>query len=129
MLAFFDPVSGISGDMALGALLDAGLPLPALEAELAKLDVPGYRLEREAITQHGLHGTRLRVVLDATPQPERHLREIAAILEASRLAPAVHTRALAVFRRLAEAEAAVHGTTPDTVHFHEVGALDSIVDV
>jgi uncharacterized protein (TIGR00299 family) protein len=129
MQAFFDPVSGISGDMALGALLDAGLPLAALEAELARLNVPGYRLEAGRAEQHGLTGTRLRVVLDDTIQPERHLSDIAAILDAGTLAPAVRERALAVFRRLAEAEAHVHGTTPDQVHFHEVGALDSIVDI
>jgi uncharacterized protein (TIGR00299 family) protein len=129
MLAFFDPVSGVSGDMALGALLDAGLPLAALEAELARLNVPGYRLDAGRAEQHGLTGTRVRVLLDGAPQPERHLSDIAAILDAGTLAPAVRERALAVFRRLAVAEAHVHGTTPDQVHFHEVGALDSIVDV
>jgi uncharacterized protein (TIGR00299 family) protein len=129
MQAFFDPVSGISGDMALGALLDAGLPLAALEAELARLGVPGYRLEAGRAEQHGLTGTRVRVLLDDAPHPERHLRDIAAILDAGMLAPAVRERALAVFRRLAVGEARVHGTTPDQVHFHEVGALDSIVDV
>ncbi len=129
MQAFFDPVSGISGDMALGALLDAGLPLAALEAELARLGVPGYRLEAGRAEQHGLTGTRLRVLLDDTAQPERHLSDIAAILDAGTLAPPVRERALAVFRRLAVAEAHVHGTTPDQVHFHEVGALDSIVDI
>ncbi|HEX6608117.1 MAG TPA: nickel pincer cofactor biosynthesis protein LarC [Chloroflexia bacterium] len=129
MLAFFDPVSGVSGDMALGALLDAGLPLAALEAELARLHVPGFRLDASRAEQHGLTGTRVRVLLDDTPQPERHLRDIAAILDGSTLAPAVRERALAVFQRLAVAEARVHGTTPDQVHFHEVGALDSIVDI
>ncbi len=129
MLAFFDPVSGISGDMALGALLDAGLPLPALEAALAGLALSGYRLEAERATQHGLAGTRLHVHLDPAPQPPRHLAEIRAVLEGSRLPPAVRARALAVFTRLAAAEAAVHGTTPEAVHFHEVGAVDSLVDV
>src|SRR5579859_487737 len=129
MLAFWDPVSGISGDMALGALLDAGLALPALEAELAKLGLPGYRLEVRRVTQHGLTGAQLTVVLAETAPPERHLADIAAILARSTLAPAVQARALAVFRRLAAAEAAVHGTTLEAVHFHEVGALDAIVDV
>ncbi len=129
MPAFFDPISGISGDMMLGALLDAGLPLAALEAELAGLAVPGYRLEMRRAEQHGITGTRLAVILDDAPQPHRHLRDIAAILEAGRLAPAVRVQALAVFRRLAEAEGAIHGTTPDDVHFHEVGAVDAIVDV
>ena len=89
MRAFFDPVSGISGDMALGALLDAGLPWPAREAELARLGVLGYRLEAGRAEQHGLTGTRIQVLLDDAAQPERHLRDIAAILDGSSLAPAV----------------------------------------
>ena len=129
MRVFFDPVSGVSGDMALGALLDAGLPLDALEADLAGLAVGGYRLERQRVAQHGISGTRLIVHLEGGTQPLRHLSDIAAILAASRLAPAVQTRALAVFQRLAVAEAAVHGTTVEAVHFHEVGAVDALVDV
>jgi pyridinium-3,5-bisthiocarboxylic acid mononucleotide nickel chelatase len=129
MRAFFDPVSGVSGDMALGALLDAGLPLADLEAELAKLGLSGYRLELSRAEQHGVTGARLHVALDTAPQPHRRLSDIAAILDSSALAAPVRARTLAVFRRLADAEAAVHGTTPEDVHFHEVGALDSIVDV
>jgi len=129
MLAFFDPVSGISGDMALGALLDVGLPLAALAADLAGLAVGGYRLERRQAAQQGLTGTRLIVHLEEEDQPHRHLRDIAAILAASRLAPAVRARALAVFTRLAVAEAAVHGSTAEAVHFHEVGAVDALVDI
>ncbi|MGI8587255.1 MAG: nickel pincer cofactor biosynthesis protein LarC [Chloroflexia bacterium] len=129
MRAFFDPVSGISGDMALGALLDVGLSLPALQAELAKMGLTGWRLELGRAEQHGITGAQLRVLLDGAPQPHRRLGDIADILARSDLAAGVRERALAVFRRLADAEAAVHGTSPDEVHFHEVGALDSILDV
>ncbi len=128
-LAFFDPLSGISGDMALGALIDAGLPLAVLEAELAKLPVMGYRLEVQQTEQYGLRGTHLDVHLVETEQPHRHLADIRAILNDSDLVPAVRERALAVFTTLAEAEAHVHGTTVEAVHFHEVGAVDAIVDV
>ncbi len=128
-LAFFDPLSGISGDMALGALLDAGLPLDVLEGELAKLPVTGYRLEVQQTEQYGLRGTHLDVHLAEAAQPHRHLADIQAILLDSDLAPAVRDRALAVFTTLAEAEAHVHGTTVEAVHFHEVGAVDAIVDV
>ena len=128
-LAFFDPLSGISGDMALGALLDAGLPLAVLEAELAKLPVGGYRLDVQETEQYGLRGTHVEVQLEETEQPHRHLADIRAILHDSDLAPAVREQALAVFTTLAEAEAHVHGTTVEAVHFHEVGAVDAIVDV
>src|SRR3954466_1934217 len=106
-LAFFDPLSGISGDMALGALIDAGLPLAVLEGELAKLPVGGYRLEVQQTEQYGLRGTHLDVHLEETDQPHRHLADIRAILLDSDLAPAVRERALAVFTTLAEAEAYV----------------------
>jgi uncharacterized protein (TIGR00299 family) protein len=129
-IVFFDPLSGISGDMALGALLDAGLPLAVLEAELAKLPVGGYRLDVQETEQYGLRGTHIEVRLEKSEQPpHRHLTDIQAILRDSDLAPAVREQALAVFTTLAEAEAQVHGTTVEAVHFHEVGAVDALVDV
>jgi uncharacterized protein (TIGR00299 family) protein len=128
-LAFFDPLSGISGNMALGALVDAGLPVEVLEAELAKLPVGGYRLEVQPTEQYGLRGTLLDVHLEQAEQPHRHLADIRAILNDSDLASPVREQALAVFTTLAEAEAHVHGTTVEAVHFHEVGAVDAIVDV
>lgn len=127
--AYFDAAAGASGDMVLGALLDAGLALEALQAELARLDVPGWRLESERVSRRGIAATHAKVVLDAVEQPHRHLRHVVEILEASRLPRGDVERASAIFRRLAEAEAAVHGTTIERVHFHEVGALDAIVDI
>lgn len=130
--AYFDCPSGISGDMALGALLDAGLPLDALaeglRAALPVLD--GYRLEAVRISQHGISGTRLTVALDpGHPQPQRDWRTIRAMLTGSALPDPVRERALAIFGALARAEAQIHGTAVDDVHFHEVGAVDSIVDI
>lgn len=130
MLAYFDCFSGISGDMTLGALVDAGLDVDLLRAELAKLPVGGYSLSAERVTSKGLRGTLVRVDLEPdAPQPHRHLSDVLAIIDGSGLDPLVKRRAGAVFGRLAEAEAKVHGSTVEEVHFHEVGAVDAIVDV
>ncbi|MFL5759214.1 MAG: nickel pincer cofactor biosynthesis protein LarC [Thermomicrobiales bacterium] len=127
-IAFFDPFSGASGNMILGALVDAGLKLPDLSAELTKIDLGGYSFRHESANHHGLTGTFLDVeVTDA--QPPRTWSEIRMLIESSRLAGPVKRQALAIFGRLAEAEAKVHGTSVDQVHFHEVGAVDAIVDI
>lgn len=115
--------------MILGALVDAGAPFQALTRELAGLGVEGYRLERREVIKAGFRATKVDVVLGAPDGGHRGLREILDILERSRLAPAARDLAARIFRRLAEAEARVHGTTPERVHFHEVGAVDAIVDV
>ena len=130
MIAYLDCFSGISGDMLLGALLDAGLPLDALRAGLARLPLPGYTLDAERITDHGITGTRALVQLDtATPHAHRRLAEITALLDTAALPERADHTARAIFRRLAEAEARIHGTTAEDVTFHEVGAVDSIVDI
>ncbi len=128
-LVYFDCASGASGDMLLGAVVDLGLPLETLRGELAKLPLEGYRIESSRVTRSGLAATKLDVIAQSGEQPHRHLRHVVAILDGSSLSPAIKQRASALFRRLAEAEAAVHGTTPEQVHFHEVGAIDSIVDI
>lgn len=125
---YFDCFSGISGDMALGALLDAGLPLEDLRAELAKLPVQGWSIAAERGTRAFLSGTR--ALVHAPEQPvHRHLADVRAIIEGSALAPRVVERSLRVFTLLAQAEGQVHGISPEQVHFHEVGALDAIVDI
>jgi uncharacterized protein (TIGR00299 family) protein len=130
MLAYLDCFSGISGDMLLGALLDAGLALDAVRAGLATLPLHGYALDAERVTDHGITGTRALVRLDASvPHAHRRLADIEALIAAASLPPRAATRARAIFARLAAAEAAIHGTTPDEVTFHEVGAVDSIVDI
>ena len=166
-VVYFDCASGASGDMLLGALVDLGLPLEALRAELAKLPLSGYRLEARKVTRAGLLATKVDVIVEAedegghghgqtldhgethdhghahgqqhTHEPHGHgaphasvnrgLREILDLLARSGLDAAVQERSAGLFRRLAEAEATVHGTTPVDVHFHEVGAVDSIVDI
>jgi uncharacterized protein (TIGR00299 family) protein len=127
--AYLDCHSGISGNMFLGALLDAGLLVQAVEKELATLPITGYRLVCEAVSDRGIRGIHCDVVLDQRAQPTRHFSDIAAILCNSGLAPRVRDLALDIFRSLAEAEAAVHGTSIEEVHFHEVGAVDAIVDI
>ena len=128
-IVYFDCASGASGDMLLGAVVDLGLPIDRLREELAKLPLPGYRLEARGVTRSGLAATKVDVVAEGPSPAHRHLRHILELLEASGLEAEVKARAAALFRRLAEAEAAVHGTSVEKVHFHEVGAVDSIVDI
>lgn len=128
-LVYFDAASGASGDMLLGAVVDLGLPLETLKGELSKIDLGGYRLEEGTVVRSGLAATKVDVVLDVPDTTHRHLKDIVSLIEASSLAGAVKERSTALFTRLAEAEAAVHGTSPEKVHFHEVGAVDSIVDI
>lgn len=127
-IAYFDPFSGASGDMILGALLDAGLSLNALTTELSKLGLEGYSLAAERTGQHGIHGTRFTVTVtdDAHSRDWATIREI--IAESDLDAP-VKAAATAVFERLAHAEAKVHDSDIDHIHFHEVGGVDAIVDI
>jgi len=127
-LAYFDCFSGISGDMTLGALVDAGVSIDVLRAELAKLNLPGYALKVEKVKRSGIAATKVHVVIDQVDQKSRHLADILNIIEASALSPTVKEKSSRIFTRLADAEAKVHGTTPDKIHFHEIGAVDSIVD-
>ena len=139
-ILYIDAFSGISGDMFLGALLDAGLAEADLRAALARLPIGGYELAVRKEKRGSLAATRVEVKLDPkAKQPHRHLSEIENILSAAHLAgngtrpprraAKRGARALEVFQRLAEAEARVHGTTAQEVHFHEVGAVDAIVDI
>jgi uncharacterized protein (TIGR00299 family) protein len=129
VIAYFDCYSGISGDMALGALVDAGLDAEELRRALAALPFEGYRLEVAPLVGRGISGTRLTVTLEEGTRPHRHLADVEALIAGAGLPAEVRARARAVFRRLAEAEARVHGEPVEQVHFHEVGAVDAIVDV
>jgi len=115
--------------MVLGAVVDLGLPLDRLREDLASLPLSGYRLESTRVSRSGLAATKVDVHVDEEKPAHRHLGDIVRLLEESRLPADVKERAEALFVRLAEAEAAVHGTSPERVHFHEVGAVDSIVDI
>lgn len=128
-IAYLDCHSGISGDMFLGALLDAGLELDTLKDALAAFPITGYQLTLKPFRDKGIRGSRFNVVLSEQPQPIRHLSDIVALLNASALSPYVRETALAIFQCLAEAEATVHGSTVEEVHFHEVGAVDALVDI
>ncbi len=127
-IAYFDPFSGASGDMILGALLDAGLSLTALRAELGKLRLANYTLTVTHVNRHGLAGTSVTVTA-GEDGVSRDWATIRDLLLASALAEPVRDRAIAIFQRLAEAEAKVHGSTIEHIHFHEVGGVDAIVDI
>ncbi len=127
-IAYFDCFSGISGNMVLGALLDAGLGLGALKEALAGLKISGYEIEARKVLKRYIAGT----LVDVKTQEEgveRHLGDILDIIEGSALPEDVKERAGAIFIRLAEAEARVHEVNVEEIHFHEVGGLDAIVDI
>ncbi len=126
--AYLDCSSGISGDMFLAALLDAGLASDRLFADLKKVPLGFYEFKRSRALRRGLVGTRVEISVSAA-QPERKLAEIEALLKSSALPQTVKERALKVFTDLAGAEGKIHNKSPYEVHFHEVGALDAIVDI
>jgi len=128
-IVYFDCYSGISGDMALGALIDGGVDLKDLQALLAGLKLEGWSLAAEKVTRGGIAGTRALVGLNQSEMKERRLNDILEILDRADLPSEVKDNSRAVFNNLAEAEAAVHGITVERVHFHEVGALDAIIDI
>jgi pyridinium-3,5-bisthiocarboxylic acid mononucleotide nickel chelatase len=159
-ILYFDCFAGASGDMVLGALLDAGLPLADLQAALGSLMLPGCSLSAERVLRAGVSATKFRLhdegegghrhehahphghahthehahADDHAEQPHPHhghrsLDEIVGLVEKSALSPGARARTIELFRRLAEAEAAIHQMPVERVHLHEVGALDSIVDV
>ena len=127
-VAWFHPFSGIAGDMTMGALLDAGADLNFVVATLKQLDIDGWALSAERVERKGIDATR--AIVDAPEQHHhRHWSDIRELLESSSLPDRVKTRSLAVFETLAVAEGKVHGVPAEDVHFHEVGALDAIVDI
>ena len=127
-IAYLDCFSGVSGDMLLGALLDAGLSVQALRRELAKLGLKGYRLKARKARRAGLAATHAVVELE-DDQPRGRLSEILSLIRESALPDGDKERGAAIFQRLAEAEARVHGATADSVVLHELGSLDTVIDV
>ena len=127
-LAYFDCFSGISGDMVLGALVDAGLDIRQLEAELRKLPLDSWTISAEPVKRKAIAATKVHV--EAGPQHHhRHLSDILKMIDAASLSPRAAENARKIFRRLGEAEAKVHNISIEKVHFHEVGAVDSIIDI
>jgi uncharacterized protein (TIGR00299 family) protein len=127
-ICYLDCFSGVSGDMLLGALADAGADAGEIRGHLGRLGVEGLAVGFEKTSRRGIAATRLTVQAPDEKQ-HRHLSHIEKIIGAAGFAPRVEERSLAVFRRLGEAEAAIHGVPVEKVHFHEVGAMDSIVDI
>jgi pyridinium-3,5-bisthiocarboxylic acid mononucleotide nickel chelatase len=127
-IAYFDCFSGISGDMVLGALVDSGADLRAIESELRKLDLEGWTISAEKVKRGQISATQVQV---ATSEGHHHrgLSIILERIEKARLVPRAEQRARRIFTRLAESEAKVHNVPVEKVHFHEVGAVDSIVDI
>jgi uncharacterized protein (TIGR00299 family) protein len=128
-LLWLDCSAGASGDMLLGALLDAGAPLESVAAAIDALVPDSVTLTVSRTARHGIGAARAEVTVAADPQPRRTWRDVRELLAAATLPEAVRSLATDAFARLARAEGAVHGVDPEDVHFHEVGALDSIADV
>ena len=126
-VAVFDPFSGASGDMILGALIDAGASITAVQRELDKLSLP-IGLTSESVDVNAVRGSRVSVIANDTTH-SRTWRDVRMIISSSTLSQPVKSKSLAVFERLANAEAKVHGSDVDSVHFHEVGGLDAIADI
>ncbi len=127
-IAYFDCFSGVSGDMILGALIDAGLDIHELEAELGKLHVPGFKIRAEKTARRGIQGTKVNVdvIEDST---ERRFKDIVGIVEQSDLDDDIKDLSKKIFTGLATVEAKIHGKRIEEIHLHEVGGLDSIIDV
>lgn len=128
-IAYFDPFAGASGDMILGALLDAGLPLEVLTAALRSLPLPDWQIGVEPVYRGALGATLARVTSHEADPPHRSLAEVLEIIDAALLPGNAAEQARAIFTRLAECEARVHRTGIENVHFHEVGAADAILDI
>ncbi len=126
--AYFDCTFGISGDMILGALVSCGVPVRKIAEELGKLKINGFELREEKVIHCGINATHIDVITE-DQHNHRHLSQIKKIIEKSELSERVKNQAIKIFTKLAESEAEVHGTTPEKIHFHEVGALDAIIDV
>ena len=127
-IAYLDCIAGASGDMLMGALVDAGLPIATLEAELAKLKLDDFHLRVSKVSKNAFGATKIDVEV-RDDAPERYLEEIRSIVEDSEISPRVKERAMRIFRRICEVEGGIHGMAHDEVHLHEVGGVDAIVDV
>ena len=128
-IVYFDCPSGAAGDMIMAALVDAGAPFEALRAELEKLGLRGWTLAQREVRKGDFRALKIDVQIDQRGHPHRALADVLTILDRSALAADIKARAARIFTRLADAEARVHGTTREAVRFHDVGAVDAIVDV
>ncbi|MBT4374852.1 MAG: nickel pincer cofactor biosynthesis protein LarC [Nitrospina sp.] len=131
-VVYFDCFSGISGDMILGALVSLGIDIKKIRNHLKSLNLKGCKLNSRKVKRNGFIGTKVNVVLNHTSQKSHHSRsfnDIKCMIEKSDLPKIVQINSIAIFRRIGKVEAKVHGTTINKIHFHEVGAVDSIIDI
>lgn len=128
-IAYLDCFSGISGDMFLGALLDAGLPFEGLEKVINSLPLDGYSIGHKKEMKNGLKATRFIVTIDENHHAHRDLSDIERIIDKGQIEDKLKERILRIFRSIAEVEGEIHNHPPEKVHFHEVGAVDSIIDI
>ena len=131
-IIYFDCFSGISGDMILGALVNIGVDLKKIQKGLRTLNLKGCKVNSRQVKRNGFIGTKINVVLNQTSQKSHHARsfnDIKSLIEKSDLPKIVKSNSIAIFRRIGKVEAKVHGTTINRIHFHEVGAIDSIIDI
>jgi len=128
-IAYLDCFSGISGDMMIGALIDAGFPIDELKRALQSLPLEGYTLEVTREERNHLFGTRFKVNVSTKSHPHRRFSDIKDLIRAGNLSPSVRDKSIAIFETIAVEEGKIHGCSPEEVHFHEVGAVDSIVDI
>ena len=129
-ILYLEPVGGIAGDMFLAAALDLGVSLEAIEAQLRTLGVRGWQIKRSTAERHSISGTHVDVITDEeVDHAHRGYKDIEHLITRSALTPGAKAKALRVFRLIGEAEAHIHNVTLETIHFHEVGAVDSIVDI
>ena len=131
-IIYFDCFSGISGDMVLGALVNMGIDIKEIQNQLNSLNLKGYKLNSRQVKRNGLVSTKVNVALNQTSQKShraRSFKDIKHLIEKSDLSKIVKFNSISIFKRIAKVEAKVHGTTINKIHFHEVGAIDSIIDI
>jgi uncharacterized protein (TIGR00299 family) protein len=128
-IAYFDTIAGISGDMTLGALVSAGVPFDELNKELQALGIDGFELQARHVERNGMVATKVDVVISEQPHYHRYLKDIEELIDKSSLTKNVKERSKKIFREVAIAESKVHNTPIEKIHFHEVGAIDSLVDI
>ncbi|MFQ5798971.1 MAG: nickel pincer cofactor biosynthesis protein LarC, partial [Bacteroidota bacterium] len=128
-VVYFDVFSGISGDMTLGAFVDAGLRIDHLAAELGKLNLRGLEVSARHLTRSGLTATKVDVTVSGEPTYHRHLHDIEELIDSSDLSQRVKEQSKKIFCVIGQAEAKIHNVPVEQLHFHEIGALDSIADI
>ena len=130
--AYFDCYSGISGDMILAALKDLGVKLKDIEVNLKKIDLKGYKLQKKCVQRNGIAGIQIKIVSklkNKTSHPHRKFSDIKKIISNSNLSSIVKSNSIEIFKNIAKVEAQIHKTTIEKIHFHEIGGIDSIVDI